>query len=141
MDDLYYHTVNDPEKACCAKCKHIDWRGCLVSMADEFYHGWDGTSICKKWPDSNRMAISAFWKPCECYEEKDIKDHVFEMCDHILFALDEFNKEPESCNGKTRHEVIANVLSNYGETLIRHLNKDEDKFEYVRRRKEENANK
>lgn len=138
MDDLFFHTVGLPEQKCCAKCKFIDWRACLVSMADEHYHGWDGTSWCGKCDNGGReLGISAYWKACDVYEEKDLNDHVYEMCDHILYAIEEFDRDPESCNGKTKHEVIANVLLNYGETLIRHLNTEESNYEFVRRKKDE----
>jgi hypothetical protein len=57
------------------------------------------------------------------------------MCDHILYALEEFKKRPESCEGKTKHEVIRNVLSNYVETVARYLVED-DEFEWTRKRKD-----
>jgi hypothetical protein len=56
------------------------------------------------------------------------------MCDHVLYALEEFKKRPESCEGKTKHEVIRNVLSNYVETVARYL--EDDEFEWTRKRKD-----
>lgn len=134
MDDLYFHTLRLPETKCCANCKHIDWRACLVSYADDYYHGYDGTSWCDKCEEGGRDAISAYWRACDAYEEKTADDHIFEMCDHVLYALDQFAEDPKHCKGKTRHEVVRNVLIHYRETITRYLKYDDEKFEFVRRR-------
>ena len=59
------------------------------------------------------------------------------MADHVLYALEEFEKEPKRCEGKTKQEVICNVLSNYMETLVRYVD-DGEKFEYKRVKKQQN---
>ena len=138
MDDLFFHTLSDKtplnEVECCANCKHIDWRSMLVSYSDETYHGYDGTYCCDKCKDSDRCCISPYWRACDVYEQKTPDDHIFEMCDQILYALEEFERRPESCKGKTKHEVIRNVLSNYVETVARYL--EDNEFEWTRKRKD-----
>lgn len=117
MDDLYFHTLKLDCKYC-ANCKHIDWQGCLVSNADESYHGYDGTYFCNNTKESERGEISALWPVCtNGFEEKTSDDYINEMTEHILFALDTFEKEPDRCSGKSRNEVIRNVLINYRETI------------------------
>jgi hypothetical protein len=56
------------------------------------------------------------------------------MCDHILYALDTFVEDPKHCDGKTRHEVVRNVLNNYVETVARFL--EDSNFEWTRKRKD-----
>lgn len=137
MDDLYFIGYKN-HPAICARCKHIDWQGCLVSSPDKAYHGYDGTYFCEKNEESGRFVISSCWGACKnCYEEKTAEDYRKEMADHVLYALEEFEKEPERCEGKTKQEVICNVLSNYMETLVRYVD-DDEKFEYKRVKKQQN---
>ena len=137
MDDLYFIGYKD-HPVICARCKHIEWQGCLVSSPDEAYHGYDGTYFCEKHEESGRFAISPCWGACKnCYEEKTPDDYRNEMADHVLYALEEFEKEPKRCEGKTKQEVICNVLSNYMETLVRYVVNSE-KFEYKIVKKQQN---
>ena len=142
MDDLFFHLTYDDGKKrmsdmpCCATCKHIDWRALLVSYADETYHGYDGGCWCEKCEQGGRGCISPYWKACDAYEAKTPDDHIFEMCDHVLYALDKFAEDPEHCEGTTRHEVVRNVISNYVETVARFM--EDDAFEWTRKRKEKN---
>ena len=138
MDDLYFIGYKDHPDIC-ARCKHIEWQGCLVSSPDEAYHGYDGTHFCDKSKESGRMCISPCWGACKnCFEAKDADDYKNEMADHILYALEEFEKDPKSCEGKTKQEVICNVLSNYMETLVRFVD-DTTEFEYKRIKKNQNT--
>jgi hypothetical protein len=48
--------------------------------------------------------------------------------------LNTFAEDLKHCEGKTRHEVVRNVLSNYVETVARFL--EDGNFEWTRKRKD-----